>query len=374
MKNILLYLAAAMMLLSCGDNAIKIVVENPLDFARNAEMTEIDLSLIPADFTTKNYVLTGPEGTEVGWQLSDNGKLFIFQASVGAKSSVVYKLKEGVPSEVAPRTSARFVPERKDDFSWENDIAAYRMYGPALAAENPSNGVDLWLKCTDQLMTAKLYADELERGISYHENHSGLGLDCYDVKHTAGAGGIAPYTYKLWTGDHFDRYEIHENGPLRSVFTLWYDSAIVDGEVYSEEIRITCDAGSMLNKAVVTYTGLPQSMQLAAGITLHNSSGEIFADAATSVIGYAEQALSGIKKEPQGQNYVGVYMPSSKGETKVESNHQLILSDYTVGSELVYYFGGGWSQWKFPEAKDWFAALQQFSMAKQNPLELKISK
>ncbi|MBV5342917.1 DUF4861 family protein, partial [bacterium] len=67
---------------------------------------------------------------------------FIFQADVKAKSTATYQIGEGKPSAVKFLTHARFVPERKDDFAWENDLAAYRMYGPALANEKPSNGVD----------------------------------------------------------------------------------------------------------------------------------------------------------------------------------------------------------------------------------------
>ena len=374
MKHILLYIAAAFLLLSCSDDSIKITIGNSLDFDRRGEMVEIEASLIPADFQAKTYILRNDKGDECAWQLSDNGRLFIFQASVPAGGSTVYKLSEGVPQPVAPRTDARFVPERKDDFSWENDLAAYRMYGPALAAENPSNGVDLWLKCTDSLITAKLYADELERGISYHENNSGLGLDCYDVKHTAGAGGIAPYTDRLQTGDHYDRYAIHENGPLRSVFTLWYDSAIVDGQVYREEITITTSAGGILNKAVVSYHGPDRPMRLAAGINLHNGSGKVFADADASVMGLAEKAVSVIKKEPQGENYVGVYMPDADGGFLTENGHMLILKNYRVGEAMTYYFGGGWSKWKFPTERDWFDALKRFSLSCRNPFEIKITK
>ena len=29
-------------------------------------------------------------------------------------------------------TYARFVPEREDDFAWENDLVAFRAYGPAM--------------------------------------------------------------------------------------------------------------------------------------------------------------------------------------------------------------------------------------------------
>ncbi|MBQ5379604.1 MAG: DUF4861 family protein, partial [Paludibacteraceae bacterium] len=54
----------------------------------------------------------------------------------------------------------RYVPERKDDFAWENEYAAFRMYGPALKSENPSNGVDLWLKASPELVVDSFYYRE----------------------------------------------------------------------------------------------------------------------------------------------------------------------------------------------------------------------
>ena len=33
---------------------------------------------------------------------------------------------------VKAKVYGRYVPERKDDFAWENEYAAFRMYGPAL--------------------------------------------------------------------------------------------------------------------------------------------------------------------------------------------------------------------------------------------------
>ena len=32
----------------------------------------------------------------------------------------------------------RFVPERRDDFAWENDRIAFRVYGPACSPVSPS--------------------------------------------------------------------------------------------------------------------------------------------------------------------------------------------------------------------------------------------
>ena len=84
----------------------------------------------------------------------------------------------------------RYVPERKDDFAWENEYAAFRLYGPALLPENPSNGVDLWLKSSPELRVDSMYYYEFELGKPYHINY-GKGLDCYKVAHTVGCGGLA---------------------------------------------------------------------------------------------------------------------------------------------------------------------------------------
>jgi hypothetical protein len=315
--------------------------------------------------------LEDEKGREIAYQLLENNgsPLLIFQADVPALSSVAYTLKEGTPAPVAAKTHARHVPERKDDFAWENDLAAYRMYGPALANENPSNGVDLWLKCTEEPVMDKFYADELERGISYHVNH-GLGLDCYDVKHTTGAGGIAPYTSQLWIGNHYDSFKILENGPLRSVFTLTYDSVQIEDAYFEQTITITADAGSLLNKAVVSYKGIEKSFLLTAGIFLHQDKGVTFYNANEKVIAYAENAASVVTGDAEGRNYVGVYMPGATDAPFEIENHYVIPADYQVGNEFVYYFGGGWSKWQFPSDDDWFKALLRFSQAAKTPLKV----
>ena len=93
------------------------------------------------------------------------------------------------PEAQQSKVYGRYVPERKDDFAWENEYAAFRMYGPALANENPSNGVDLWLKNSPALVIDTMYGRELLDHRPYHINYDG-NLDCYKVAHTAGCGGV----------------------------------------------------------------------------------------------------------------------------------------------------------------------------------------
>ena len=369
MKNIIL-LFSICLLAACSAKSAKITVENPLDFDRNGEIVEVSIAGLNVDFTHKTYVLKDSKGVEVGYQLLSDNQTLIFQAHVPAKTSVAYTLQEGAPAPVAARAYARFVPERDDDIAWENDIAAYRMYGPALMKiQSPSNGVDIWMKYKDEPIMNNLYVGSLEQKISYHEDNGLGGLDCYDVNHTLGAGGAAPYTSQLWIGDAFDRYEVVESGPLRAVFTLYYDNSIpVDGDLFSETLTITSDAGSPLNKGVVKYTG-GKPVQVATGIYMHGDSVNTVFDRENRIISYTHNAVSN-KKVPHGQTYIGVYAPNMTGEPFVEDKNYTVVSDYTLGDEFTYYFGGGWSKWKFPTEQDWLTALAQFSRAKQVPLKV----
>jgi hypothetical protein len=370
MKRVVFYLGSALFLMACASNQPAIVVENPSAFDREGEIVEVTVSALGADFDAALYTLKDEKGREVPYQLVyENGiaGTLIFPVDMQAGAMSVYRLTKGVPTEVKAKTYARYIPERKDDFAWENDLAAYRMYGPALANENPGNGVDLWLKRTDALIVDKFYHDELQDGLSYHVDH-GLGLDCYSVGHTLGAGGVAPYTSQLWIGDQYTTQKVAFTGPLRSVFTLTYDSVSVDGRIYKQSVTVTVDAGSLLNKAVVRYEGEDTPFNLAGGIFLHNGEGNESIAQTNPSIAYAENAVSDAGL-PSGRNYVAVYMPDGKETAKVD-NHLILTAAYKPGDTFTYYFGGGWSEWKFPTDDDWFKAVERFAGMKKEPLRV----
>lgn len=373
MKRIGLTLLASLLLFSGVFAQRSIVVSNTTGTDRKAEMVEVKTCKLKACFKKNHYILKNGSNVEVPYQLVYNGKkipqTLIFQADVKANAASTYTLAKGEPATVKAKTSARFVPERKDDFAWENDLAAYRMYGPALAKENPSNGVDLWLKRTDELLVDKFYDNDLKHEISYHVDH-GQGLDCYKVAHTLGCGGIAPYASdSLWIGNYYNRYKVLENGSLQSVFKLSYDSVKVGNTYFKEEITITTTAGSMLNKAVVKFIGAKQNMELAVGIFLHNDKGNLKNNIANGISGYAEEAISDAKV-PSGRNYIGVFIPTKVNAAKSKGEHALLLSTYKVGDTFTYYFGGGWSKWGYATDEDWFNALNRFSENVKNPLKV----
>ncbi len=375
MKKIGFSLLASLLLVSGVFAQKTVVVTNKSALDRNSEIVEVKSCCKKSCIITKSFVLKNEKGQEVGYQLTFNDKKavtgFIFQADVKANSTATYSITEGTPATVKPKTFGRFVPERKDDFAWENDYAAYRMYGPALAKENPSNGVDFWAKKTDELIVDEFYYGELKQGLSYHRDR-GHGLDFYKVAHTLGCGGIAPYfADSLWVGNRYDHYKVLENGPLRTVFQLSYDSVKIGNDFYNQTITITATAGSLLNKAVVSYTGKNQKMQLATGIFLHDGKGDLKSDAANGSLAYAEEAISEFK-EPVGRNYVGVIVPQKTNDSKKKNAHALLLTDYKVGADFTYYFGGGWNNWKFATDNDWFRAVNDFNAKVKSPLKVKI--
>jgi hypothetical protein len=375
MKKTVLSILTSLLIVSGVYGQHAIVVTNSSGFDRKGEMVEVNIASLKVSFETKTYILKNKSNKEVGYQIIYNGTKkphsLIFQADVKARSSAVYSLAVGKPAVVKPKTFARFVPERKDDFAWENDIAAYRMYGPALANENPSNGVDFWSKSTDKLVVDQRYKDDIYNGISYHIDH-GQGLDFFKVAHTLGCGGIAPYTSgKLWVGDHFSSYKVIEVGPLRSVFELIYDSVKVGKVTYKEVLTITTSAGSMLNKGVVKLTGPFQKLELAAGIAIHDGKGIWKQNIANGTSGYAEEAVSDANV-PAGRNYVGVYIPVKVNKALKDRENALITASYKVGESFTYYFGGGWSKWIYPTDTDWFNALKRFSELNRNPLKVTV--
>ena len=262
---------------------------------------------------------------------------------------------------VQPKVYGRYVPERKDDFAWENEYAAFRMYGPALRPENPSNGVDLWLKTSPELVVDSFYYREHVLGLPYHINY-GKGLDCYKVGHTCGAGGLIVLAEdQTWIGGTYDRWEILEQTPDKFVFRLEYDSLLVAGHILQESITITAEAGEPLNKAEVVLTESISDERLAisdllvgGGIYMHDTIDhfEVYEDLGT--IFYEEDALSDKTaarmnyehngSTSQGRIYLTVRTPDAT-VTDIQDGNLIAVKPYILGDTLTYFFGATWSEW-----------------------------
>ncbi len=133
---------------------------------------------------------------------------------------------EGTPSQNESKVYGRFVPERYDDFAWENDKIAFRMYGKSLEKVPNQNawGMDAWSKRTNRLIL-----DEWYKLNNYHKDN-GDGLDFFHVGSSLGAGDILPFIGDKFTYlGNYQSYKITEKGPLRFAFQLEYPEVNVDG-------------------------------------------------------------------------------------------------------------------------------------------------
>ena len=371
-----LYIAAGILLAACSPkkelNTIE--VTNTLDFDRTEELVCVQFE---SPVTGK---LVDANGEDVPYQVEGNN--ILFQANVAANSTSTYTIDKtqtaGTPSD---KTAVFFLGDRrKDDFAFENDKAGYRMYGPALLNENPSNGVDLWLKHIPNPVMDTMYKEE-EGGKPYHIDW-GYGLDSYKVGHAVGCGGVALISEgKAWVGGPYAKWEILQSGPLQSIFKLNYDSILVGDKILTETITITVNAGSQVNKAEVVFNGENiDNLQVGGGIFLHEEMGNL--NVGENYIAYAESATSdkgiyGVHARANidateldfGRNYVAVIVPGMENATAYDIT-EVASKNYKVGDCFVYYFGGGWSKRDFSTDEDWFEATNKTAQAIANPLKV----
>lgn len=370
MKKIFLAIAIAAVCLSCSGAKVK--VTNPLKIARANETVEINWSDVQAKVpgvTPEDIVVIDPDGKQQPSQVIYNGgaepQALIFQATVPGKGSATYKLKTGVRENYPAQAFGRFVPERMDDFAWENNLIAHRMYGPALEATGEiSNGIDIWLKRTDSLIIDKWYTP----GFNYHADH-GDGLDCYKVGRTLGSGAMAPYEKdSLWLGNNYVKYKVLDNGPIRIAFQLDYAPFRVDTIMVTERRTISLDANTHFNKITEEYTGDFEQLKVAAGVVLRGPGGKVLdiLNKPIKMVGYWEP-LNTDNKPDNGHTTVGLVFPC---EIKVETRLGHLLGSTTIpqGKPFTYQMGAGWSKSDVPTSEAMTQLIFDQSAKSENPL------
>ena len=400
----------ALFCFACNDSrTVTVTVTNPLAMERSNEMVEVSMETVTdrlglAD--TAQIVVLNADGQQVPYQITYDGKV-IFPAAIAAGGTATYTIQTGTPEAFDVKACGRCYPERMDDMAWENDLVAFRAYGPALQAKGERGfGYDLFTKYnTTEPMLEAMYAKELDketlakiaelkktdpkaaaelsRERSYHIDH-GYGMDCYAVGPTLGAGVAAlmvndtiiyPWCYK--------NQEILDNGPLRFTVKLEFTPLTVKGDSTVVETRlITLDAGSHLNKTVVSYSNLKETLPIVAGIELHEPDGAVVADAANGYITYVDPTTG----PDNGKIFMGAAVPAvvkdaktvlfSEKEKKERNNadgHVLAVSDYEPGSEYVYYWGFAWDKADIKTADAWNRYMADFAQKVRNPLTVKVN-
>jgi hypothetical protein len=361
------------LILSCSKQlfAQNIIINNTSDKDRNEAIASISWQEIDAKFNSLHkgaFKIISKDGkTEFPYQLEYLGhseiQNLLIQVSVKAKSKLVLNVVKGKPKNVEPKTFARYVPERLDDFAWENDKIAFRTYGKALeGTKGDAYGFDVWSKRTNELIIDRRY----KHGDYHHD--LGDGLDYYHVGLTLGAGNIAPILGdEIKYSKNYHRYKVLDNGPLRTSFVLEYDPWQVGELSVSSTKKISIDAGSQMNKVEVdfNYAGT-ESLPVVVGIIKRPENGEIKINEKEGITTYWEP-----QHGPDGTTGVAVILTTSVTSTSITKDQLLTQTKYEKGSTLTYYMGAVWDKaGDITNASQWNAYVENF--INQVPLQVVI--
>lgn len=359
-------------LFACTEEKHSISVTNPSDFDRNNETITVDIKNLKLPFSEVNLVET-KSGIEIRSQIVDSDKdalvdRIIFQCDFNSNETKQFTFKNG-GSTLAPnkvKTFARFAPERIDDFAWENDKVAFRVYGPTaqqLANDGKKNGtlssgVDCWLKKVDYPIIDKWYAGFVKQKGYYHKDH-GEGLDNYHVGPSRGCGGSGVMSdAKLISSLNYTDYNIITNGPLKTEFELEYAPYKAADKVIKESKTVSIVLGENFTKYVIDVEGTDT---LTTGITLHDNLGITSVDTNACWINYwsphfGEELGTSIVVNPR---YFAGY---SKIESDVKDESHILLHLKAIDGKVEYYSGFTWSgSEQFSGNVEWGKYLSSFA-------------
>jgi len=262
-------------------------------------------------------------------------------------------------------TFGMFVPQRKDDFAWENDRIAFRMYGKALEDETVSSGVDVWVKKVRYPIVEKWYKTG-----DYHADH-GEGLDFFKVGPSLGCGGSAVWKDgRLFGSRNFRTAKILANGPIRTVFELGYEPWNAGGMTVNEVKRIALDLGSNLSRFESRYSLAEPSkdFEAAVGAVKIENGGEMTYNLKERWMGYWQPPDS-----INGSIACGVVMAKTDSlRFADQSGHGLFITPVKADRTLLYYAGAGWSEsGDFPSRECWNDYVKHFAKGLNHPLRMK---
>lgn len=365
-------------------------VQNTLDFPRN-EVVAIPIAALKPFLKRTNEANLRIKDQDnkfltIQWiDYENDGKNdeLLFLANVGAKKTNTYTLVSDSKTLVpvpALSTYSRLVPERADDYTWENDKIAFRVYGPkgqkeaeqGVKGSTLSSGVDIWLKRTGQPIINKWYKGYLTDPMYYHKDTRGEGYDPYYVGDSRGTGGIGIWVNeKLQVSKNFIASRTISEGPLRTVFELtyfpWSDFKVKETKI------ISLDIGSNFSKFESTFESEKPVPNYTVGISLHKNEGLTKLNDRNGYYLHWEKIDDAFVGEGVVINPNIVQKSVSyRTETPDQSNLLIIT---TPRKKLTYYAGFAWQKsGQIQTQDDWEKILQKQSQIIATPLTVKFIK
>ena len=374
--------------LSYSQKAKIITVSNTLNIDREFETVELSkaaLELKNADVMEKYGIREiGTSEFLMSQCVDENGDgisdVFLFQPKIKAASTKKFELilnNDAKFKEPITYCYSRFVPERTDDYAWENNKVAFRTYGPIaqkmtedkVKGGTLTSGIDAWLKRVEYPILNKWYEKYTNGTGTYHKD-TGEGLDNFHVGESRGIGGVAVKVDSVYyVSKNFTSWKTITTGPIRTSFILTYADWDAAGNKITEVKHISLDYGNFLSKFQISVSG---TKSLSAGITLHDNDGTTEGNINEGWIDYWQP----LEDTELG---TGIVFPKNTGirfEKYLNPKKDLCNLYVTLKvkhDKMVYYAGFGWKkQGEFTTKEAWEKYLLQFANKINNPLRVKI--
>lgn len=360
-----------------GGQTKRFTIENPIKSFRDNETISLNWKEIKSSFKglkkSDVWIYEFKTNRFLTTQVVENGDSseLLFQTNFTPGEKKYFRIMKQAKilierADPFPAT-CRFVPERMDDFAWENDKVGFRMYGPALENETITCGIDTFGKSVPHPIMEKMLTT---KGYNYHADQ-GEGGDFYKVGNTLGCGGAAPFIKDkvCLPPKNFSEWKIVAQGDIRTIFELKYKPWKAGSITVTETKRIFLDVGSNLNKIECFYSSDDvKSVPVAAGIVLQKSDKKY--TSADNIIGYWLEADG-----KNGNLGCGVVYPSgTKAKTVEADGHLLMQADHKIGKPFIYYAGSCWDKnVEFNTFDKWQKYLSDYKVRIDNPVAVKFA-
>lgn len=366
-----------------------ITISNNLKVDREFETVELTKKSLglASDAKLENYaVKNSSTNSFLETQTVDNDgdgimDVLLFQPQIKASSKQDFEVFVGTNPTASKVVNcySRFVPERTDDYAWENNKVAFRTYGPVaqkmvedkVPGGTLTSGIDAWLKRVDYPIINKWYEKATNGTGTYHKD-TGEGLDNFHVGDSRGVGGIAVnIDGKYYFSKNFTSWKTITTGPIRTSFILTYADWDAKGNKITESKLISLDYGSQLSRFEINITG---TKSIAAGLTLHDKKGTIGTDLKKGWLSYWE---------PLEDSEIGTGLVAPNNTLTSFDNHVTDEKDLSnlygniavKNGKAIYYVGFGWKKGSpFQTKQEWETYLTSFAEKVNNPLIVKVKK
>lgn len=359
-------------LCSCGVQDRTVYVSNDTMADRQMETVSVPFSSLGIKgLSADNVVVKTSEGIEVSSQTvsdADGTQSLIFQADVKACESVAFTVSKGTPQVYDTLARSRYVPERKDDYAYENNVIVGRIYGPAL--EGPRTfGPDVWIKNTSRFV----FDDWLVRG-DFHRNH-GEGMDCYMVGNALGGGACAPIVgEKVLAGDNYQTWKRLANGPLRTEAEFTYPAIDVNGKEVKTFRTLSLDANTRLVHWTTSFEAEGvDSLDVFVGAVVHDTVSFVLGN---DYVSFTEWASDSKLDDPHldGQISIGVVLSDKfKGKPVIIDGHAGFRLRLACGQTVDFWTASGWDKGGVESPEAWNSYMKSQAYALKHPLNVALA-